>query len=57
MRWNNVRPKTDETREATKFLWFPKEINREIRWLEKATYKQVYCGAAIGWHDLWWINK
>lgn len=62
MRLNSVRPKKvkhkeDETRVVTKFLWFPKEIDREIRWLEKATYKQVYWGATLGWHDLWWVNK
>lgn len=57
MRWNNVRPKTDEPRFVTKFLWLPKKINHETRWLEKATYEQVYRGAIHGWYDLRVANK
>jgi hypothetical protein len=43
MRW---RSKWDDiwygdTRVVSKFLFFPKRIDREWRWLEKASYRQI----------------
>lgn len=32
-----------EIREKRRFLWFPKCINREWRWLETASWVQRYC--------------
>ncbi len=29
-------------RTRTKYLWFPKRIKNEIRWLEKATWTETY---------------
>lgn len=69
MRW---RSKWDyihvgQTRKITKFLLFPKKINREWRWLEKATYLQKcfeemnYATMDYGYHKVWrdiaWIKK
>ena len=31
-----------ETRVVRKFLWFPKKIGKETRWLEFASYEQIY---------------
>lgn len=41
----------------TKFLLFPKEINREVRWLEKASYEEIYTMGS--WNGLfyWKPNK
>lgn len=44
MRWQSEKePEYGDKRIKTKFLLFPIEINREVRWLEKATYKETYC--------------
>ena len=44
MRLKLERPLTEKDygrrRVISKFLWFPKEINHEIRWLEKAMIEQ-----------------
>lgn len=64
MRW---RSKWDyiaigDTRLISKFLIFPKRINRESRWLEKATYRQEcedvlnYGSMDYGTHKEW-VNK
>jgi hypothetical protein len=34
--------KIGDTRIITKFLWYPLMINGEVRFLEKASYRQVY---------------
>lgn len=52
MRWN--KPKLGDGRIVKGFLWFPKEINNEVRWLEKAEWKQVYF---LGyWNDREWLD-
>ena len=30
------------TRQKTAFLWFPKEISHDVRWLEVATWEEEY---------------
>lgn len=45
MRWTNHSAKITEigdTRFKHKFLWWPKTINGQGRWLEFAAYKQTY---------------
>lgn len=42
MRWKSRKPEIGDIRIITQFLLFPKRINREIRWLEKATWKESY---------------
>ncbi len=41
-------------RTVKKFLWFPKFINDEIRWLEFAVWIQVYHGPVRGWRSTEW---
>lgn len=35
------QPKEGDTRTRTGFLWLPKKLSGEWRWLERATWKQV----------------
>ena len=51
-------PTNKETRVITRFLLFPKQINGEIRWLERASIKQEYSTnyADDGWHSTEWID-
>lgn len=64
MRWN-VRDSSNigDKRIITKFLLFPKCLNGEWRWLEKASYEQVYgnwCTSSDedfnSWSDMRWID-
>ena len=45
MRWTVEQPLTSydygRTRVIEKFLWFPREIDHEVRWLEKVMIEQV----------------
>lgn len=36
------KPKMGETRIKSKFLFLPKKINNQWRWLEKATWEEVF---------------
>ena len=73
MKFKLERPLTKNdygnTRTIAKFLWFPKKINYEIRWLESALIEQVVDSTiAIDrdvrtifyrkfyWRDKRWIN-
>lgn len=62
MRWNI--PVYGERRTVTKFLWFPLEINKEVRWLEKATYIEEYDRFYLGgeyyymdWNPIKWVDN
>ena len=47
-----------DRRLKSKFLLFPKNINDEVRWFEKATYSQEYttfCNRDCQWYV--WENK
>ena len=59
MRWKTKsEPQWLDTQIKEHFLFFPKKINNEWRWLEKAKYKQCY---EEGWDDgiyyADWIDK
>lgn len=57
MKFKTKCPKPNEQRLKQRFLFFPKCINNEYRWLEKATWAQVYVkGYGSGyWADWkWW---
>jgi hypothetical protein len=51
-----------DIRVKNKFLLFPKNINGEVRWLEKAKYSQKYETVYSSgnkwyqWIDIEWIN-
>jgi hypothetical protein len=58
-------PPNGTERIRNKFLWFPKKINGECRWLEKASWLEtsrrmwdVTCGAEwIEWGGVKWLNQ
>jgi len=51
------------TREKTRFLIIPKMIKNEIRWMERATWKEEYkrrtkeVGVVPRWKARYWIDK
>jgi hypothetical protein len=52
MRW--TQPKHGEHRQRRVFLWFPRTLNRETRWLEMATVEQEYWFTSWLW--LKWVD-
>ena len=46
-------PSYGDQRIITKFAWFPIEIKREVRWLERVTILQMYENDWDGYH---WVN-
>lgn len=42
MKWRSKKPQIGDRRIVTRFLLFPKRINREVRWLEKTTWEESY---------------
>ena len=60
MRWRTDRVKYGETRVVTKFLYFPKNIKGDVRWLEVGIFRQTYSmdfECASIWLDICWLNK
>lgn len=57
MRWKDRKYGT--YREISKFLWFPKNINHETRWLENVTWFQTWQYGQYGdfWLDERWIDN
>jgi hypothetical protein len=53
-----IKPKDQDYRVITKFLWFPKKIQNEWRWLEHAEIGQRYGSWDLwpGWDDEEWID-
>ncbi len=60
MRWSkDWQPVDGEMRVVTKFLWLPKKLGHETRWLERASWNikatvlstGVYWWSATGWLD------
>ncbi|UUV45996.1 hypothetical protein [Bacillus phage vB_BanS-Thrax1] len=63
MRWKSGRPKyVGEIRVITEFLWFPRKINHEWRWLETAKIRQIsewsYNSGVkrMHWYDDEWVD-
>ena len=48
----------NELKTKTKFLFFPKRIWDETRWLEIATWneKHLYDGVFYTWQPIEWVN-
>lgn len=42
MRWDVSKPGHNSGRIKSGFLFFPKKINNEWRWLERAKWQQIY---------------
>lgn len=60
MRWKVKEYVKGDKRIITKFLFFPKLINEEARWLEFATFEQILTTESwelTVWEDLRWINN
>lgn len=59
MRWKTKpKPQWLDTRIKERFLFFPKKIDNEWRWLEKAKYKQQYeIWRDNGLHLVDWVDK
>ena len=72
MKWKSLRvldrifidhPPYGTTRVKKRFLFLPKCIDDEWRWLEKAQYIQeyklwtTYVGAVRGWKNISWLDK
>lgn len=55
MRWHlTPEPGIGVTRTLTRFLWRPKCIGHELRWLERATWLERRCMGRRG--DYWWAE-
>jgi hypothetical protein len=50
-----IPPEHGETRTVTKFLWFPKEIHKEGRWLEKASWVEKFHTQINDWNPVKWL--
>lgn len=58
-----------DVRTKSRFLWFPKRIGNEMRWLERATWtEEAYLGTAFAggraipnailrWKPIWWGKR
>ena len=65
MRWKEKpEPQWHDSRIKEHFLFFPKKIENEWRWLERAKYKQSYeyipghgDFPPLGWIDKEWIDE
>lgn len=53
MRWQE--PKLGDTRIQTKFLLLPLTIGYETRWLERASWKEVYHSSGL-WLPIKWME-
>lgn len=52
-------PQIDEIRIRTGFLWFPKTLEFQTRWLEVASWEEEYNWVYDGgfyWEPLRWVN-
>lgn len=58
MKWRTKKSKFGNERIREKFLWLPKSIDNEVRWLEKAKFKEVYKRQDIGygWVGIAWLE-
>jgi len=52
MRWKT--PSNSATRTRNKFLWFPKKIESDVRWLERAKWVEEYNGSF--WFPQYWVD-
>jgi hypothetical protein len=50
------QPEVGDTRVVQKYLWWPVRLGREIRWLERASVRQVY-ERTVGGAECWrWVE-
>jgi len=53
MKWNSKEYKSGDTRVISRFLFFPRSINGECRWMERASIKQKL---ERNWVDSVWVD-
>jgi hypothetical protein len=46
-----------DIRTRTKFLFIPKTVNKELRWLEHATWQEFYSDYYSRWIGERWIDS
>jgi hypothetical protein len=66
MKWYDNKPTQGQKRKKTKFLFLPKKLKGETRWLEFATIWQVgtlcsytvdgYLNQRLCWKDVGWAD-
>lgn len=56
-KFKTLENRLGEKRTIEKFLWFPKILNRELRWLEKAKIIQMICQVDDGGSMEWGCYK
>jgi hypothetical protein len=56
MRWEQKTYAYGETRMRCGFLFLPKCIQWEWRWLERAVWTEQFIGGECGWGDFEWVN-
>jgi len=59
MRWTHKFYETGDRRLKEKFLFFPKRIGEDVRWLEFAVWEDVYEGGRDDcyWRPNKWLSK
>lgn len=57
MRMLITKPEHCDVRYTKRFLWFPKIVEGELRWLERAEMRQVYDENYKRWETTHWITK
>lgn len=60
MRWQSRKQKFGDVQIITRFLLFPKCINGEWRWLEKASWRRLSTrdyNLNDYWDDLYWLDE
>lgn len=52
-------PVKGDRRTVKKFIWFPKTIDLETRWLEKAQWCEEFRDFRVtsGWRPIHWLNS
>ena len=60
MKWKSREQRAQEqgSRIVRRFLWWPKGINGEVRWLGRVSYRQVW-GSKFWpfWENTKWVDK
>ena len=60
MRFSHAKPFRGERRFVRRFLWFPKRIGNETRWLESAAWNEEYIELNSGekyWRAINWVDR
>ena len=59
MRFARTQPDQGDLRDYSRFLWLPKTIKYQTRWLEHASWTErcELFGTIIKWVPMYWRNK